>query len=1108
VPHPVFQEPAWYHALTLTERLASLRACEPRPDVPVNADLAQRRLRRWQAQPPFPTNSSYFGQRLALDGLSEADLCYLLGEPIEAVRDRHAVPPDWLLELAEAFARSPSSGPLPVPETMREQPTVGFLDAIEPLLSRGRDRVRAGVKALTQSHATLPFDPGAVEEILSANLPGQLLRMLGGTMALELHVARLQGLLKGATPEERFQSFLERLRHHDHILALLQEYPVLARQLWLRLAHWAHFCLEFLQHLCADWEAIRTTFSPQTDPGLLVEVDGGVGDLHRGGRSVLIAQFTSGFQVIYKPKTLAVDGHFQELLTWLNERGDHPPFRTLTLLNRGSYGWVEFIAAQTCPSTAEVRRFYQRQGGYLALLYTLEATDFHFENLIAAGEHPVLVDLEALFHPRGQNKTAAEADLLAEQALTYSVQRVGLLPRRQGAAGAFEGIDLSGLGAERRQLSLKPVPYWEDAGKDEMRLSRKRMAMREGQHRPSLGGQEVNVLDYAEDITAGFTAIYRLLLKHRESLLAADGPLAHFAEDEVRAILRPTQAYALLLRESFHPDLLRSALDRDRFFDWLWVKLASRPELIQVLQAEWEDLHNGDVPLFTTRPASRHIWTSRNERVADFFDESGVDLVRRRVQQMSDEDLARQLWFIRASLATLPGDTVPTPTPTAGLFPPRESADREQLVAAARTIGDRLEALALQGAREVTWIGLALGDERQGSLQPLGLDLYDGLPGVVLFLAYLGACTGEDRYTILAHGALATLRRQVERGQTFFTSLGGFNGWGGVIYAYTHLGTLWRQPALLAEAEALVEQVGPLIERDEHLDVSRGVAGYLGSLLSLYQCAPAAGTHAAMVRCGERLIARLRPMDQGSAWVTPLPALQPLTGFAHGAAGMAWALLRLTALTGEERFRAAARAGIAYERGLFSPLEENWPDLRDLKALGLPGTNGSPRFLAGWCFGAAGIGLARLWTLPHLDDAATRSEIDTALQTTLARGFGANHSLCHGDLGNLELLVQASTTLAQPRWHAEVGRLSARILESIARFGWRCGNSLGVESPGLMTGLAGIGYGLLRLAVPEQVPAVLMLAPPTQSWVKRDEAVSKNAAVFASSCASPTGREG
>ena len=204
-----------------------------------------------------------------------------------------------------------------------------------------------------------------------------------------------------------------------------------------------------------------------------------------------------------------------------------------------------------------------------------------------------------------------------------------------------------------------------------------------------------------------------------------------------------------------------------------------------------------------------------------------------------------------------------------------------------------------------------------------------------------------------------------------------------------------------------------------------------------------------------------------------------LAGFSHGAAGIAWALLELAALTGEERFRTAACAGIAYERSLFSLEEGNWPDLRDLKTSGQTGDNGQHRFMTAWCHGAPGIGLARLRSLQHLDDAVIRAEIDTALQITLAQGFGGNHSLCHGDLGNLELLLQASQVLAEPQWHTQVHRIAAIVLDSISRDGWLCGPPLGVESPGLMTGLAGIGYGLLRLAEPIRVPAVLVLAPPT-----------------------------
>jgi type 2 lantibiotic biosynthesis protein LanM len=1072
----IFQDPNWYRATTLTERVASLQGIQcATPNVEVNADLAKRWIQRWRSQPPF-TADSYFAQRLAMDGISDDELVYIFGEPIEAVHKRYPDSPAWLAKLAQAFSRPAASTSTRLPEALRGQEMPRFLDALAPLISQGRDRLHEGVQMLVQTRVDLPFDPGTVEEVLYANLPWQLSMKLSRTMVLELHVAHMQGFLQGDTAKARFRSFVNRIRQRDTALALLQEYPVLARQLVVCIDQWVTFSLEFLQHLCADWDAIRTKLSPENDPGVLVRVDGGVGDSHRDGRSVRIVRFSSGFQVVYKPRPMALDVHFQELLTWLNDRGDHPPFWTLKILDCGPYGWTEFVTAESCTSSDGVERFYERQGGYLALLYALEATDFHYQNLVAAGEHPVLLDLEALFHPRAGEMDIKQADQLASSTLNYSVLRVGLLPWRIWANLQSEGIDLSGLGAHRGQLTPHRVPTWEGVGTDEMRLVRRRVEIPGGQNRPTLNGIDINALDYAERIAAGFTTIYRLLLKHRDDLLSEEGPLARFAEDEVRVIIRPTQTYARILDESFHPDVLRNALDRDRLFDRLWVGIEYFPYLARVISVEREDLLKGDIPMFTTRPGSRDLWGSSKQRIADFFDEPGITHVRWRMQQLSERNLVQQLWFIRASLVTLSTDTYHAHWPTYRLTEPQTMANRERILAAARAVGDRLEALALYGEHDVTWIGLTPTDERHWSLVPLGPDLYDGLPGVALFLAYLGAVTCEEPYTALAQAALTTLRHQVERRQGFNTAIGGFNGWGGVIYTLTHLAALWDQPVLLAEAEAVVERLPTLIERDEHLDMIGGAAGCIGGLLSLYRCVPSARTLSTAIQCGDRLIARAQSMEHGIGWMPLVGGTKPLAGFSHGAAGMSWALLELATLTGEERFLTAALAAIAYERSLFSPEAGNWPDVREHTTRAV--NDGQDHFLTAWCHGAPGIGLGRLRSLQCVDDAVVREEIHTALKTTLARGFGRNHSLCHGDLGNLEILLQASEAFDDPQWSAQAHRLAAMILESIQRDGWLCGNLLQVESPGLMTGLAGIGYGLLRLAEPKRVPSVLVLAPP------------------------------
>ncbi|HEX3560522.1 MAG TPA: type 2 lanthipeptide synthetase LanM family protein [Pyrinomonadaceae bacterium] len=1076
---------SWYAALTLSERVALLRSDRGGPPSFEGDDaLAERRLRGWRSQAPFD-QASYFGQRLAADGISEEEFRQVLGESLEAVRARHSAIPRWLSVITEAFGNlSTAEGISASPEQFETGPrALSFIALVEPLVGRGRARLREEVKSLSAVRSTLPFDPETIEELLYESLPARLVMRLSRTLALELNVARLQGLLAGETPAERFRSFINRLREPENALAILGEYPVLARQIATQIDQWVESSREFLRDLCADREEVAATFCEGKEPGVLVKVSGGVGDSHRRGRSVLIAEFRSGFRVVYKPRPLAVDLRFQELLSWLNERGAQPPLAPLEVLDRRDHGWVEFISAGTCQTAEEVRRFYRRQGGYLALLYALEASDFHFENLIAAGEHPFMIDLEALFQSRVGGEDLRQADALASTAAAHSVLRVGLLPQRAYSKDDYEGVDVSGLGGAPGQLSPHRVMRWEGAGTDEMRVVRERVEVSRAGHRPTLEGRQVNVLNLRRDLAEGFTDMYRLLLTCRQELLSDDGPLSRFNGAEVRAIVRDTHAYDLLLQESFHPDFLHDALDRDLFLDRLWAGVPERPYLARVVGAERCDLLEGDIPIFNTLPEYRCLWSGAGERIDDFFDEPGMALARRRIERLCARDLRQQLWFLDASLTTLSIDLYRDNWPNYPVSEPNKKADRRRLLDAARGVGDRLDELALRTETEATWIGVAGVDGRHCSLAPLDSSLYEGVPGVALFLAYLGAVCGEERYVVLARLALATMRRQARRLTATMERVGAFAGWGGFIYTLAHLGRLWDEPSLWDEADEMVERVSALVERDDTFDIINGSAGCIASLIALYKCQPKERTLEEAVRCGNHLVACAQRKGAGLAWDTKVPARELPSGFAHGTAGIAWALMELWALTGAESFRAAALAGTEYERGLFSKEAGAWVDGRDLGSFGrirrgaVPEAQGETN-VATWCYGAPGIGLSLLGVLRHTNTPAIKEEVERALHITLEQGFGLNHSLCHGDLGNIELLLQASGSLANPEWQAQLERVTSIVLESVERHGWLCGIPLGVESPGLMPGLAGIGYQLLRLAEPEFVPSLLTLDQP------------------------------
>jgi type 2 lantibiotic biosynthesis protein LanM len=1049
-----------------------------------NLKRAQQRLQLWKKLPCFK-RGTLFAERLTLDGLTEEELLSLLGESAEALQSRLAVPADWLAELTRAFDdQATLEGiALPLHETGIDVHGVALLNVIKPLLRHGVVRLRTGIAELRQHYAYLPFDPETILPFLFAHLAMEILPKLNKTVVLELHLARLQGRLQGETPEARFQCFLQYLAQSESLLSLLSEYPVLARQLVEAIDRWITCHLEMLERLCADWQQICPTFTPAADPGVLVAIHAGAGDTHQGGHSVAILRWSSGFQLVYKPRDLSVEQHFQELLTWLNACGQQPPLRTLHILNKGTYGWVEFVQVHSCSSQEEVQRFYQRQGAYLALLYALEATDFHNENLIASGEHPMLIDLESLMQPRPQAHGTLD---VGTQTIAQSVLRIGLLPQRLWSNAQAEGVELSALGGHAGQLTPMPVPQWAERGTDHMRLIRERVELPPTNHRPTLHGQDIDTLEYSKHILSGFAATYRRLLHHRDELLAEVVP--RFAQDHVRCLLRPTRDYALLLRESFHPVVLQDALDRDRFFDRLWMSVEQQPSLSRLIAAERKDLLRGDIPLFTSHPGCRDLFTSTGETIPAFFVEPSLDSVKKRVQQLDEQDLQRQTWVIRASFTSLSLDTDRPKRSALHLHPSSATVSTEHLLAAAQAVGDHLYELALHHDEAVGWLGVMPLNQREWHLLPAGLDLYNGMPGIALFLAYLGLLTHQKRYSALARSALLAIRSQVEQGKRhpWFGGISPFEGVGAIVYLLSHLGAIWNEPSMYEEAEEIVQLFPDMIAQDETYDLIGGSAGCIAALLSLYSVAPSEQTLAMAMQCGDRLIAGAQPMKMGIGWKTKQQEI-PLTGLAHGNAGIALSLLRLFALTKEERFRETACAAIAYERNLFSPKLQNWPDLRNLSDLVRSRkTNDTakpqgPSYMAAWCHGAPGIGLARLESRKYVDDAAMEAEIDAAVSTTLSAGFGMNHSLCHGDLGNLELLqMAAAEQRTRPEQNEQIERIIPMLLDSVERQGWVSGVPEGVETPGLMLGLAGTGYAWLRLAAPERVPSVLLLAPPSR----------------------------
>jgi lantibiotic modifying enzyme len=432
-----------------------------------------------------------------------------------------------------------------------------------------------------------------------------------------------------------------------------------------------------------------------------------------------------------------------------------------------------------------------------------------------------------------------------------------------------------------------------------------------------------------------------------------------------------------------------------------------------------------------------------------------------------------------------------------------------------------------------TWLGPAgYGTELNPvQLVQLGPHLYDGKLGLAFFLAALGRVTGSSKYADLSWRVLAPLRRSISdlvrdpaAAARLRLPIGALIGIGSFIYSFLKIGEWLGEPSLLREAhDATALITSEKILKDDHVYFQAGSAGAILALLALHEVEPEVNrdgrTPLDIAReCGEHLLKTRRNFaGRPKAWLLS-SGKPPLIGFSYGAAGISYALLRLSEALSDPKWREAALEGWGYVRSFYRYEERRWTDIRALlqSHLGNP-TEGTWRdwwfceskgeiplelqeravsadhehlkgttILANkWCHGAAGIAMARIGTLPRLDSSEIRDEISSALEETRSfsdAGIFAAHpadDLCCGHMGRIEALLYASRQLSNESGLREAAdTLAYRVIQRAQdRGSYTLSAARGKDyfAPSLFQGHAGIGYTFLRLARPGDLPCLLLL---------------------------------
>jgi type 2 lantibiotic biosynthesis protein LanM len=756
--------------------------------------------------------------------------------------------------------------------------------------------------------------------------------------------------------------------------ALESRFPVLARLIEEVSERSVAATAEAAGRFVRDRDEIIKTLMLGTDPGRLVGIEPTSGDPHQRGRRVAFLHFADRVDpLVYKPRPVTSAAFYAGLIGWLNARLPDLDLADAATLVEDGYGWTAYVRPTPCHTAKDAERFYYRQGALLAILHAANGTDAHADNIIAHGDQPILIDTETLLHPvLGQPSLIADP---AMSALEDSVHQTILLPTlmhdERGTA------DVSGLGGHGDS-----TPHG-DSGR-----ARDRAASPPA-NRPVLDGKPLEPGRYIPELLQGFGDAYAAISRDADAFIEV---LDSGANSVMRLVARPTQSYADLLADSLAPEALRDEASRQSLFE----KLAEEPSFggsARLLEDEYRDLRDHDIPIFFARPGSHSVWTSRGDQVTELLTTSGLEGARAKVRAMNDAERRRQEWIIDAAFATGAGPishhsagSVRIPGAAAGPLDPQWTVDQ------AVRIARQLDESAYRGHGRVNWLGIEPLEDDYWRVLPTGGGLPHGYPGVALFLAQLGAITGEAEFlerAAEAIGPLPLLLDAIADLPAHLESIGcGFAGLGGIVYTLARLSTLLESPELAQRTAAAVELVARSAARS---DTDSYIDGRAGAVVAL------------------RAVHRELGVPE--------------------AADLAGKLAAQTANRRVEPVQAAAADD-------------------------------------GWCRGTAGDAAAG-----RLESAALDAWLDRLADTAPL----ADLSLCHGELGVLDTLAILGRD--HDRARAVLERRGAALPSALEHGARLVGTPGSVPTPGLLHGLAGAGYGLLRTGFADLVPSALMMEP-------------------------------
>lgn len=947
-----------------------------------------------------------------------------------------------------------------VSEFAKEYKNINFISFYEPYLIKSLENTVLSKKVpiLNREARQLLLESPKLCRHYFISLLQSLDRICIRILIHEMQTCKAQGLLEGADEKEEYQFFCRQIITEEWRKKLYEKYPLLERCVNEAVAVSVSFYAELFVRVMENKREIETKLCQGQPFQTISDMKGGMGDSHCGGRSVVKLVLDNGYTVIYKPHALDNERYMEKLLKKLGSACGMDMYE-ISRVYKAEYGFTACVEHKPCESEAEVQRFYRRIGISLFAFYLLGTNDLHRENIIAAGEYPVFVDMENIIGIPNE-RTCSNIMEKMNEFLQTSVLYSGMLPaaKWQQENG---NVNISGLGGGGTMRLPFKIPAVAGGGTSNMRITYIYPKIEADQNMPVYNQKCAEPQQYAEEICEGFTRAYTYACEYKTNLRKL---LEEAQELESRYLTSDTQRYSMCLNSSYHPSLMTDGADRSIYLSTMYYgRNTERTGMVQVIESEVRDLAMGDIPYFYFKVSKRHLYNSRGQEITDYFQRPAGEWIACRLSNLNEKDLWHQVNLIRLTLQPFGemqiNHILQKPSLELCVIPRQDT----YLKLAEKYLSKVLER-AVNIQNEFGWYTLDMASSGQGGwkIKPVHMYLYGGIMGIAVLCHLMYRYTGQPKYGQTAETLDAQLfayTQQLESMETDGLRTGIYNGEMSISYGYIYLYQVTGEIKYLTYAKRHGDLILSMIDREENPDLLDGLAGILWGMIMLFEYSGENRYLQGAVKTGDKLCGMARRSEKGAGYVLKGEKV-PLLGISHGNAGIAASLMWLYGVTKSEKYYVLAKELIDYENFYYEETLKNWQDFRVREE-----TERKTMDTVAWCHGAGGI-LASRFMMEDVED-IKKSEIKELLEQDIQRAgdklSGAclreGMCLCHGSCGNVLLLLEyeqrAKKGVAEGNKYD--GYICGELQKALFQF-------LPQEyfNPGLMSGMSGIVFYMLK----------------------------------------------